>query len=127
MQRQRRGVAIVLDEYGSIAGLLTLQDILVSVVGPIRREGEAQGFVFECLAPGRWRVNGAMRLDDFRREYPAMNPPDDVETMAGLVLWLADVVPAAGEVFRFQGLRITVKLADERRIRELLVETEATL
>jgi CBS domain containing-hemolysin-like protein len=68
-----------------------------------------------------------MRLDDFRREYPAMNPPDDVETMAGLVLWLADVVPAAGEVFRFQGLRITVKLADERRIRELLVETEATL
>lgn len=127
MQRQRRGVAIVLDEYGSIAGLLTLQDILVSVVGPIRREGEAQGFVFECLAPGRWRVNGAMRLNDFRREYPAMNPPDDVETMAGLVLWLADVVPTPGEVFRYQGLRITVKLADERRIRELLVETEGTL
>jgi CBS domain containing-hemolysin-like protein len=120
-------VAIVLDEYGSTAGLLTLQDILVSVVGPIRREGEAQGFVFECLAPGRWRVNGAMRLDDFRREYPALNPPDDVETLAGLVLWLADVVPTVGEVFRHQGLRITVKLADERRIRELLVETEAAL
>ena len=127
MQRQHRGVAIVLDEYGSTAGLLTLQDILVSVVGPIRREGEAQGFVFECLAPGRWRVNGAMRLDDFRREYPALNPPDDVETLAGLVLWLADVVPTVGEVFRHQGLRITVKLADERRIRELLVETEAAL
>jgi CBS domain containing-hemolysin-like protein len=127
MQRQHRGVAIVLDEYGSTAGLLTLQDILVSVVGPIRREGEAQGFVFECLAPGRWRVNGAMRLDDFRREYPALNPPDDVETLAGLVLWLADVVPTVGEVFQHQGLRITVKLADERRIRELLVETEAAL
>lgn len=127
MQRQHRGVAIVLDEYGSTAGLLTLQDILVSVVGPIRREGEAQGFVFESLAPGRWRVNGAMRLDDFRREYPALNPPDDMETMAGLVLWLADVVPTPGEVFRHQGLRITVKQADDRRIRELLVETEAAL
>jgi CBS domain containing-hemolysin-like protein len=127
MQRQHRGVAIVLDEYGSTAGLLTLQDILVSVVGPIRREGEAQGFVFESLAPGRWRVNGAMRLDDFRREYPALNPPNDMETMAGLVLWLADVVPTPGEVFRHQGLRITVKQADDRRIRELLVETEAAL
>jgi CBS domain containing-hemolysin-like protein len=50
-----------------------------------------------------------------------------VETLAGLVLWLADVVPTVGEVFRHQGLRITVKLADERRIRELLVETEAAL
>jgi CBS domain containing-hemolysin-like protein len=44
-----------------------------------------------------------------------------------LVLWLADVVPTVGEVFRYQGLRITVKQADERRIRELLVETEAAL
>ncbi len=127
MQRQHRGVAIVLDEYGSTAGLLTLQDILVSVVGPIRREGEAQGFVYERLAQGRWRVNGAMRLEDFRREYPALNPLDEVETMAGLVLWLADVVPAPGEVFRHQGLRITVQQADDRRVRELLVETEAML
>ncbi|MBM3849856.1 MAG: HlyC/CorC family transporter [Verrucomicrobia bacterium] len=125
MQRQHRGVAIVLDEYGGTAGLLTLQDILASVVGPIRREGEARGFVFERIAPGRWRVHGAMRVEDFRREHPALNPPGDVETMAGLVLWLADVVPGTGEVFRCQGLRITVRAADERRIRELLVETEA--
>lgn len=125
MQRQHRGVAIVLDEYGGTAGLLTLQDILASVVGPIRREGEARGFVFERIAPGRWRVHGAMRVEDFRREHPALNPPGDVETMAGLVLWLADVVPGTGEVFRYQGLRITVRAADERRIRELLVETEA--
>jgi CBS domain containing-hemolysin-like protein len=50
-----------------------------------------------------------------------------VETLAGLVLWLADVVPSVGDVFRHQGLRITVRQADERRIRELLVETEAAL
>ncbi|MFM7804718.1 MAG: transporter associated domain-containing protein [Verrucomicrobiota bacterium] len=42
-----------------------------------------------------------------------------------MVLWLADVVPGTGEVFRYQGLRITVRAADERRIRELSVETEA--
>jgi len=124
MQRQRRGVAIVLDEYGSTAGLITLQDILAAVVGEIRREGEAQRFVFEKLGPGRWRVNGAMRLDDFRREFPALEAPDDVETMAGLAMYLADVVPQAGEVFRHRGLRLTVQQADERRVRELLVESE---
>jgi CBS domain containing-hemolysin-like protein len=126
MQRQRRGVAIVLDEYGGTAGLVTLQDILAAVVGEIRQEGEAQRFVFERLGPGRWRVNGAMRLDDFRREYPNLGAPDDLETMAGLVLFLADVVPQAGEAFQYRGLRLTVRQADERRVRELLVETEGT-
>ncbi len=124
MQRQRRGVAIVLDEYGSTAGLVTMQDILASVVGQIRREGEAQGFVFERLGAGRWRVNGVMRIDDFRREYPAIDAPEDVETLGGLVMYLADVVPTPGETFRYRGLRLTVKNADERRVRELLVETE---
>ncbi len=126
MQRQRRGVAIVLDEYGSTAGLITLQDILATVVGEIRREGEPQRFVFERLGPGRWRVNGAMRLDDFRREVPELGSPEGVETMAGLAMFLADVVPAAGESFRYQGLRLTVQQADERRVRELLVETEGS-
>jgi CBS domain containing-hemolysin-like protein len=67
-----------------------------------------------------------MRLDDFRREFPALEAPDDVETMAGLALYLADVVPQAGEVFRHRGLRLTVRQADERRVRELLVESEGT-
>jgi putative hemolysin len=126
MQRQRRGVAIVLDEYGSTAGLITLQDILATVVGEIRREGEPQRFVFERLGPGRWRVNGAMRLDDFRREVPDLVAPEGVETMAGLSMFLADVVPVAGESFRFQGLRLSVQQADERRVRELLVEKEGS-
>jgi putative hemolysin len=124
MQRQRRGVAIVLDEYGSTAGLLTLRDILGAVAGPIRREGEAEGFVFERLGEGRWRVNGAMRVEDFRREHPALEAPEGVETMGGVAAYLADVIPAVGDSFPLRGLRLTVRQADERRVRELLVETE---
>ncbi len=127
MQRQGRGVAVVLDEYGGTAGLITLQDILSAVVGGLRREGEAQGFVFERIAKGRWRVNGAMRLDDFIREYPTLVVPDDIETLGGLVSYLADVIPRTGEVFRYGGLRLTVQQADERRVRELLVETESAV
>jgi len=122
LQRQKRGVAIVLDEFGGAAGLVTVEDILETVVGPIRGEGEAEGFVMERLAPGRWRVSGAMRLDDFAREFPALGDDDDVDTLGGLVVKLAEVVPAAGEVFTHRGVRFTVRAADERRVRELLVE-----
>ena len=68
LQRQRRGLAIVMDEFGSTAGLVTLEDIIEAIVGEIRSEGEAPGFVMEQIGPGRWRVNGTMRVEDFRRE-----------------------------------------------------------
>lgn len=123
LQRQQRGVAIVLDEFGGTAGLVTLEDMLEAVVGPIRSEGEAAGFVMEKLGPGRWRVNGLMRLDDFRREHPSLGDMTGVDTLGGLVVKLADVVPAVGETFNYSGLKLTVKSADERRVRELLVES----
>ncbi|HTH48956.1 MAG TPA: hemolysin family protein [Candidatus Limnocylindria bacterium] len=124
LQRQQRGVAIVLDEFGGTAGLVTLEDMVEAVVGPIRSEGEAPGFVMEKQAPGRWRVNGLMRLDDFRREYPALGEVDSVDTLGGLAVKLAEVVPPVGAVLKYRGLRLTVRSADDRRVRELLVETE---
>lgn len=124
LQRQQRGMAIVLDEFGTTTGLVTLEDILEAVIGKIRGEGEAEGFVMEKLAPGRWRVNGAMRLDDFRREFPDLGEVAEVDTLGGLAVKLAEVVPAVGESFRFRGLTLTVQAADERRVRELLVESK---
>lgn len=126
LQRQQRGMAIVLDEFGTTTGLVTLEDILEAVVGKIRGEGEAEHFLMECLAPGRWRLNGAMRIDDFRREYPGLGEVQSVDTMGGLAVKLAEVVPAVGEAFEFRGLRLTVTQADDRRVRELLVETKET-
>ena len=125
LQQQQRGLAIVLDEFGSTAGLVTVEDILEAVVGPIRGEGEPEGFVMERLAPGRWRTNGAMRLDDFAREHPTLGTDPDVDTLGGLVVKLSEVVPTVGESVSYRGLRFTVRVADERRVRELLVEREA--
>lgn len=122
LQRQQRGLAIVLDEFGGTAGLVTLQDILEAVIGRIRGEGETEGFVMERLAEGRWRVSGSMRLDDFRREYPALPDDPDVDTVGGLVVKLAEVVPTVGEVFVHRGLKFSVRAADERRVREVEIE-----
>lgn len=125
LQRQQRGLAIVLDEFGGTAGIVTVEDILEEVVGEIRGEGEAEGFVMEKLAEGRWRVNGTMRLDDFRREYPALGDYPGVETIGGLVVALKEIVPPVGDTVTFQGLQFKVAAADERRVREVLVERVA--
>jgi CBS domain containing-hemolysin-like protein len=123
LQRQQRGLAVVLDEFGGTAGIVTMEDILEEVVGEIRGEGEAEGFVVEKLGEGRWRVNAAMRLEDFRREYPALGLSPDVDTMGGLLLSQIGVVPSAGQSIVCGGLKLTVTAADDRRVRELLIET----
>jgi len=122
LQRQQRGMAIVLDEYGGTAGLVTMEDILGELVGRIRSDVADEGFVMEKLAPGRWRVSGTMRLDDFAREYPALGDVPEVETMGGLLMHLLGVVPAPGDSATFRGLKLTARVTDERRVKELLVE-----
>lgn len=120
-QRQQRGLAIVVDEFGGTAGVVTLEDILEEIIGEIRGEGEPAGFVMEKLGPGRWRVNGTMRIDDFRREFPELGEVPPVETMGGLLVALCEVVPTVNQSVPFNGLKLTVTVADERRVRELLV------
>jgi CBS domain containing-hemolysin-like protein len=122
LQRQRRGVAIVRDEFGGTAGLVTIEDILAEVVGEIHHEHEPEQAVLENLGPGRWRAGGAVRLDNFRREYPPLPELPGVETLSGLALHYFQVVPQPGETIVAGGLRLTVQSADERHIRELLVE-----
>jgi putative hemolysin len=122
LQRQQRGLAIVLDEFGGTAGIVTLEDILEEMIGKIRREAGEEGFVMEKLGPGRWRVSGALRLDDFRREYPPLGDVPEVETLGGLLMTLLDVVPKRGDSAVFRGLKLTAQVTDERRVKEVLVE-----
>jgi CBS domain containing-hemolysin-like protein len=122
LQQQQRGLAIVLDEFGGTAGIITMEDILAEMVGEFHRETPTAGFVMERLGEGRWRVNGTVRLDDFRREYPALGEFPGVETLGGLMVSLTETVPAAGERAQASGLTLTARAIDDRRVTELLVE-----
>ena len=122
LQRQQRGLAMVLDEFGGTAGIVTMEDILGELIGKIPGDVAEEGFVMEKLGPARWRVAGTLRLDDFRREYPALGDVPEVETMGGLLASLLDIVPGRGESAAFRGLKLTAHVTDERRVRELLVE-----
>ncbi len=121
-QRQQRGLAIVLDEYGGTAGVVTMEDIMEQIVGELKPELNSHGFVMERLAEGRWRVSGSMRMDDFRREYPSLPEVEGIETMGGWMVHHCGVVPAQGESTVVDALRLTAAAADERRVREVLVE-----
>lgn len=122
LQRQRRGLAIVLDEFGGTAGLVTMEDILEHMLGRFNRR-EANAFVMERVGPGTWRVSGSCLLEEFRQEYPGLGEIEDVDTMNGLFVRQMEYVPVEGETVHYNGLRFTARRADERRVHEMMVET----
>ena len=122
LQKQRRGLAIVLDEFGGTAGLITIEDILEELVGEIREEGEQIEFTVEKLHWNRWRVNGKLLIEDFQNVIPELKPVPEVDTMGGLVAALNEVVPKIGESLKHCSLELTVVSADERRVKELIVK-----
>ena len=124
LQKQRRGLAIVLDEFGGTAGMVTMEDILAQIVGQ-HRVPAPEGFVMTKLAPDRWHVSGTMRLEDFRREFPGLPEVSEVETMGGLLTHLLGVVPDAMESAVFAGLKLTAHVTDGRRVKELMVQRVA--
>jgi putative hemolysin len=125
LQRQKRGIAMVVDEFGGTAGVVTMEDILEEVVGEIRDEAEERQLVMEKTGPAQWRVGGAVTVRDFRRECPEIGDVPQVETMGGLLTLLLDVVPNAGESAVFRGIKLTATRVDDRAVRELLIERQA--
>jgi len=122
LQKQRRGLAIVLDEFGGTAGLITIEDILEELVGEMREEGEQIEFTVEKMHWNRWRVNGKLLIEDFQNVIPELKAVPEVDTMGGLVAALNEVIPKTGESLKYGSLELTVVSADERRVKELIVK-----
>jgi putative hemolysin len=118
-QRYQHSMAIVLDEFGSTVGLVTLEDILNDVVGGLRREGGADEFVMEETGPGQWRLSGNVWLEDFRREYPQLLRAEGVDTIGGLVASQMDVIPPVDTEVIYSGLKLKVTQGDGRRVLEV--------
>ncbi len=118
-QNKPHNMAIVLDEFGSTAGLVTLEDILADVVGGLRREDDESQFIMEELEQGKWRLSGNVWLEDFRREYSHLQRVPGVDTIGGLVSSQLDFIPPINTVVEFSGLTFCVTRADDRRVLEV--------
>lgn len=107
--RQRAHFALVVDEYGSLQGLITLEDILEEIVGEITDEFDtATETPVEKTADGNFLVDGAMTIRDLNRTTEWTLPDDEANTVAGLVIHEAQMIPTIGQVFSFHGFRFEV-------------------
>lgn len=122
-------MAIVVDEYGGVSGLLTIEDVLEEIVGEIDDEHdpeEAACIQPESDAEGRstWQVRALTRIEDFNEYFDANLPDDDYDTTGGLVMHELGRLPRRGEKLTYRGFEFRVLKADRRRIDTLQVQRE---
>ncbi|ABL69383.1 HlyC/CorC family transporter [Paracoccus denitrificans] len=120
--KRRTHFALVVDEYGSLRGLITLEDILEEIVGEITDEHDMDAA--QTLVPnaqGDYLVDGAMTIRDLNRALDWTLPDDEANTVAGLVIHMAQSIPSAGQVFSFHGYRFEVLSRRENRITRLRI------
>lgn len=121
-QESRRHLAIVVDEYGSIEGIATLEDVLEEIVGDIRDESDIPADDFVESDDGSLIVSATVDLRVLSSKLGvAWEPEDEVSSIGGLVIEALEKIPAVGESIAWRGFRITVLNADRQRVRLLSV------
>ena len=124
----RNHIAIVVDEYGGVAGLITIEDVLEQIVGDIEDEydfDEEEDNILEvneANAGLRWRVKALTELEQFNEALGTTLSSEDVDTIGGLVANHLGRMPRKGEIFEIDQLRFEVLRADARQLHVLLVE-----
>ena len=102
MQQTQRQLAILLDEYGGVVGLATIEDLIEEIVGDIDDEVDRAEILFNQLNDRRYVIYGKMPLDDFNDQFGTDIQMDDVDTVAGYVITKLGVIPAKGEKLSFK-------------------------
>jgi magnesium and cobalt transporter len=120
----RNHMAIVVDEYGGVAGLITIEDVLEQIVGDIEDEydfDEAHDNIRQD-AMGLYRVKARTEIDDFNAAFGTDFPSEAFDTIGGLILRRLGRVPKRNEIVEIEGLRFNVLRADSRRLYTLVVD-----
>jgi Mg2+/Co2+ transporter CorB len=120
--RRRTHFALVVDEYGSLEGLITLEDILEEIVGEIADEFDVPDKdTIKPDALGSYVLDGAMTIRDINRALDWSLPDDEANTLAGLVIHEAQMIPTVGQIFYFLGYRFEVVERQANRITQMRV------
>jgi CBS domain containing-hemolysin-like protein len=122
MQQERFHLAMVSDEYGSVAGLVTLEDLLEELVGQITDEYDREAPDVAPLGGDCYRVNAALPISELNETLRAALPHDRWNTVGGLMFGLSGAIPPEGAVVELDGFQFTVEKIQGRRILTVLVE-----
>jgi CBS domain containing-hemolysin-like protein len=123
MREQRRTFAIVLDEHGGVAGVISMRDILEQLVGDLSDEfDEDEEPTIVKIRPGRWLVDGQTHVDKVEETLGLVIPEGEYVTFAGYILDLAGEIPSAGSVYVSGDWSFRVQSVSKRRISEIVAE-----
>ncbi len=118
---RREHFAIVVDEYGTFMGIVTLEDILEEIVGEIDDENDAEVKGVEAQANNSYIIDGSVTIRDLNRQFDWNLPDDNANTIAGLILHEARIIPEAGQVFNFFGFRFIILKRQRNQLTSLRV------
>lgn len=127
MQSRRVHQMIVVDEYGDVVGLVTIEDLIEELVGEITDETDEDEFFIVTRSDGGWDVDARMPVEDLADVAGVELPEVEWDTVGGLVLGLAERVPVEGEQFDLGPLRFTVTSMQGRRVSKVMVTTSNTV
>jgi len=116
MQANQRHLAIVVDEFGGTAGLVTIEDLLEEIVGEIVDEYDTEEPMVVPLEQGAFLVDARLDVDDLANVLGTEFPEEDWDTVGGLILGLAGRVPRAGESFEYDNVLLTAEQVEGRRV-----------
>jgi magnesium and cobalt transporter len=121
-------MAIVVDEYGGMAGLVTIEDVLEQIVGDIEDEYDFDEASDNIISEpgGRWRVKALTQIADLNATLGTKFPDETADTAGGLVIAQLGRLPKRGEMVTIEGMRFNVLRADSRRVYTLLVDKAKT-
>jgi putative hemolysin len=121
MQQQRVHMAIVVDEYGGTAGLVTIEDLIEEIVGEIVDEYDQEEPLVEPIDEGTMRVDAKMPIDEVNELLGVELPHDEWDTVGGLVFGLTGREPTVGEAVCFDSLEFRTERVTGRRIQKVLI------
>lgn len=122
LQKRKVHMAVAVDEYGTVTGLVTIEDLLEEIVGEIFDEFDREVELVEQLAPSKYSLDARVPIDDLNELIGTELPSEDVDTVGGLVLKVLGEVPKQGESLVFSGVAFTVEKVKNNRISKLIVE-----
>ncbi len=126
MQQERIHMAIVVDEYGGTAGLVTIEDVIEEIVGEIVDEYDQEEPLVEPIDDRSLRVDAKMLIDEVNELLDVRLPHEEWDTVGGLVFGLTGRVPVAGEVVRFDSLEFRTERVTGRRIQKVVITKSAS-
>jgi len=121
LREQKTHLAIVTDEYGGTAGIITIEDILEEIVGEIMDEHDSEENLLTILDDGSALVDARLEVEKFEEHFKLDLPEGEFESVGGLIIHLLGRIPRINEKILYRNIEMLIKSADDRRINQILI------